>query len=115
MALAALLNIPGTAEELAQWSFAHAAHHLDIINAIYHASGLVMPQYILDPFNPKDPNSVESWTYLHQQMHQNQNLVLGIEGQDLTEVDWQDPGLLAGWIQANFAEHLEASKILGVA
>lgn len=114
MALAALFNVPGTEEELLQWSFAHFAHHLDLVNSIYNLTKIPLPIFVLDPFSPKDPNSVEAWSYLHQIMHQNQNALLGINGFDLTSVDWQDQNQVAAWIQLNATEHVEAANILGV-
>jgi len=115
MALAALFNIPGTEEELNEWSFAHMAHHLDLINFIYNNSQIALPVFVLDPFNPRDPDSVEAWSYLHQIMHQNQNALLGINGFDLTSVDWQDQNQVAAWIQLNAIEHVQAANITGVA
>lgn len=112
--IAGIYNIPGNAQEMAQWSFVHAAHHTDINAAIYNALGIALPAYVLDPFNPEDPASVESWAYLHQSMHQNQNAILGIAGLDLTDVDWQDDGAKAAWVQANFSEHFQAANILQI-
>ena len=114
MAIAAIQNIPGTPEELAMWAFAHQAHHIDIVAEIYRLGNISLPQYILDPFDPGNPEAINLWLYLHQQMHDNQNFILGIAGNNLTEVDWSDQGELAGWINLNFSEHLQASNILGV-
>ena len=113
-AIANLANIPGTPEEFLQWSFAHANHHANINAAVYNQLGIVLPSFVLDPFNPDDAESAQTWAYQHQLMHQNQNAVLGIEGLDLTEVDWQDPGNRASWINSNFSEHFQASNFLGI-
>lgn len=113
-AIAALANIPGTTEELMQWSFAHAAHHVDINRRIYEIASIALPAFVLDPFDPQDPTAVHNWAYLHQLMHTNQNLVLGIAGQDLTEIDWEDQGERAGWINAHFSEHYQAANTLGI-
>lgn len=115
MSIAALFNIPGTDEELLAWSFAHAAHHLDLINFIYNQTQIALPVFVLDPFNPKDPGSIGAWAYQHQVMHQNQNTLLGINGFDLTSIDWQDQNQVAAWIQLNATEHVEAANITGVA
>lgn len=114
MAIAALQNIPGTPEELAQWSFAHAVHHIDINAAIYRIGAIALPEFVLDPFDPSNENAMGTWFYLHQQMHENQNALLGIAGNNLVDVDWSNQGELAGWINLNFVEHLQASNILGV-
>jgi hypothetical protein len=47
-------------------------------------------------------------------MHDNQNGILGIEGQDLTGIDWKDQRTLASWIFLNSNEHYQASAILEV-
>lgn len=114
MAIAALQNIPATPEELAVWAFAHQAHHVDINVAIYNVLNIALPQFVLDPFDPANEDQMGSWSYLHQQMHDNQNFILGIAGNNLVDVDWTDEGELAGWVQLNFSEHLQASNILGV-
>ena len=109
--LADLYNVPATDQERAQWSFAHMAHHRDINRRIYELVKIALPEYILDPVNPEDAGD---WEYQHQQMHDNQNAVLGIDGQDLTGVDWKDPRILAGWIFLDANEHVQASAILEI-
>ena len=109
--LADLYNVPGTDEERAQWAFAHMAHHRDINRRIYELVKIALPEYILDPVNPNDPGE---WEYQHQIMHDNQNQILGIDGQDLTDVDWKDPRILNGWIFLNASEHYQASAILEI-
>ncbi len=109
--LADLYNVPTTNEERAQWSFAHMAHHRDINRRIYELIKVALPEYILDPVNPE--NSGE-WEYQHQLMHDNQNSILGIQGQDLTGMDWKDQRLLAAWVWINASEHIQASNILEI-
>ena len=87
MAIAALYNIPGTPDETSEWSFAHMAHHHDLNRVIYQKFKIALPEYVLDPLNPKD---MQQWLYQHQVMHQNQDAVLGIEGFDLLDVNWED-------------------------
>lgn len=114
MAIAAIANIPGTEEELAQWAFAHQAHHVDINAAIYRIFSVALPQYVLDPFSPANPEGMGIWIYQHQQMHANQDYILGISGYNLVDVDFTDRGQLANWIALNFNEHLQAADILSV-
>lgn len=109
--LADLANVPSTDEERAQWSFAHMAHHRDIAQRIYSLVKIALPEYILDPV---DPNDVGQWEYQHQLMHDDQNELLGIAGQDLTGIDWKNSNELAAWVQLNFNEHYQASAILEV-
>ena len=114
MALAALLNLPLTPAQVPPWSFCHAANHTDIIRVIFDTAGVNLSAFILDPFNPFDPVSLEVWLANHQITHQQMNAVLGISGYDLSDVDWQDQESLFEWLQANFQEHLQASTALGL-
>lgn len=109
--LANLYNVPTTDEERAQWSFSHMAHHRDIAQQIYNLLKIALPEYILDPINLDDTGT---WEDQHQLMHDTQNQLLGIEGQDLTGVDWKDPNLTAAWIFLNASEHFQASEILEI-
>lgn len=109
--LASLFNVPSTDEERSQWSFAHMAHHRDINQRIYTLIKVALPEYLLDPISPADPGN---WEYQHQLMHDNQNQLLGISGQDLTGVDWNDQRILQGWIFLNSSEHYQAAQILGI-
>ena len=109
--LANLYNVPGTDSERAQWAFSHAAHHRDISLRIYTLLKVALPEYLLDPI---DINDVGQWEYQHQAMHDNQNEILGIKGQDLTGIDWKNPQLTAGWIWLQANEHYQASQILEI-
>lgn len=111
MALAALYNVPGSNEELAQWSFAHAAHHHDLIQAVQQKFGLTSQEYVLDPVNPDD---MGTWIYNHQVAHWLLDQQIGGQGFDLTDVDWKDRGQLAGWIWLNAVSHYNYSLVLGV-
>jgi hypothetical protein len=110
-ALASLYNVPLSDEERAQWSFAHMAHHRDINRVIYQLIKVSLPEYALDPINPDDPGD---WEYQHQIAHDNQNALLAIKGNDLSEVDWKNKNLLAGWIWLHASEHSQAANILEI-
>ena len=114
MAIAALYNVPGSPEELAEWSFAHAAHHHDLLAAIQQKFSLTSPEYVLDPFDPQNQQAMGTWIYQHQQMHFTLDAQIGLAGFDLTDIDWTDRGQLAGWIYLNSVEHYNAALILGV-
>lgn len=109
--LADLYNVPTNDAERAQWAFAHMAHHRDINRRIYELVKIALPEYILDPVNPDDTGD---WEYQHQLMHDNQNQLLGINGQDLTDIDWKDQRILNAWVFLNSSEHYQASNILEI-
>lgn len=111
MAVADIANIPVDQPTLLIWSFSHMAHHRDINRRIYELDVIALPEFPLDPLNPNDP---ETFLEQHQIMHNNQNAILGIAGQDLSEVNFQDKVELSTWIYLNFIEHQQAGNILGV-
>ena len=112
MSLAALWNISETDEQLKQWSFVNAAAHADIIRLIFQTTGQRLDSYVLDPFNPKDPVSMQPWLYQHAVMHQQMDAILGIAGYNLEDVDFTNDGSLAGWIESHAVEHMQAGQIL---
>lgn len=109
MALATLFIIPQTPDELQQWSFAHMASHRDICRVVFQTLSTRLDEYVLDPFDPLDPGN---WVDRHQIMHQQMNAALGLDGFDLSELDWQDAERLQDWVVKNGNEHYRASSIL---
>ncbi len=114
MSVAALYNVPETEAQLAEWSFVNAAAHRDIIRVVFERTGLQLDSFVLDPFNPNEPTSMEAWSYQHQVMHQQMDAILGIQGYDLTDVDFEHPAVMAGWIAAHAIEHVQAGQILNL-
>lgn len=111
MGLAAIFNVPADQNSTDEWAFSHMAHHRDINRAIFEKFGVEVPEFDLDPFNPNDTGT---FGYQHQQMHNIQNAILGISGNDLVDVSWQDEEQRSQWIDLNAREHLQANAILGV-
>lgn len=122
MALDQISQIPVTQDDLKRWSFAHMANHLDIIRRIYEVTmpvppATAPPPISLNPFplDPFDPRNLAQWLYQHSVMHAQMDLVLGIDGYDLLELDWSDQDQLIEWINFNSDEHVQASRLLGIA
>jgi hypothetical protein len=109
VSIAALFNVPRTENELSQWAFAHMASHRDIIRVIYQLGAVALPEYLLDPINP---NETGTWERQHQEMHQQMNALLGLDGFDLLGLDWDDQNKLASWVLLNAVEHRQASDLL---
>ena len=109
--IANIFNVPGNEAELASWASAHMTHHRDINRAIFEQTGISLPEYVLDPIDPQDTGT---WEAQHQVMHTNMDIVLGIDGFDLSEVDFTDKDSLAGWIALNSNEHYIAANTLGI-
>lgn len=112
MALATLYNVPASQPELDEWAFAHMAHHRDIIRLIYELGAIALPEYALDPVQT-DTTSTD-WERLHQTMHTQMDILLGIAGYNLLGVNWQDENRLSAWIVLNADEHFQAGNILGL-
>jgi hypothetical protein len=114
LALAVLLNLPTTPELVAQFSFANQDSHVKI-NAAIQANpkfGQILPVYPLDPIPPFQNGRI-TWGLSHQNAHDNQNQVLGIQGQDITA--WpENEEQMAAYIQQHFIEHYLAETMLGV-
>lgn len=111
MALAAFSTAPRSPQDFGQWSFAHAAHHRDIIRRVSETQGVGLNEYILDPFDPAD---MENWLWTHQQMHLEMDQALGIQSNPLTILDWEDGKGVSEWMSNHMTEHYQAGQILGL-
>ena len=111
MALASLFNQPSDERSLMRWSFSNADGHTRIINAIAAQRGVNLTQYILDPIDARD---LQGFLRRHQTMHNDMNGVLGLAGQDLSDVDFKNPKQLAAFIFIHAVEHRNANFALGI-
>jgi len=111
MAIADLFNVPDTDAAMQQWSFAHMAHHRDMIRVVKQTLNVELTEFILDPVNLRDPA-----TFLdqHQIMHQQMDALFNISGFDLTEVNWNDTSQRSAWIWQNAQLHLLEATATGV-
>lgn len=109
MTLANLSNIPNDLNTLAIWTFSNQDEHLKIAAAIRRIFNVRVQAYILDPMPLHDRGA---WLYNHQQAHNQQNAILGIAGNDLTQVDFDDPAQVASWVDQHNTEHILAAQIL---
>lgn len=111
MSLPSLFNVPLTREELDIWTFSNADEHQKIAAACLTQLSATIPQFPLDPIPVDD---LGTWAYNHQAIHDAQNAVLGIAGNDLTTVDLNDTAQLSNWIQLHAQEHYQAAGLLGL-
>jgi hypothetical protein len=100
----------GGADDLKAWFFAHHQDHIEIVQAIQKL-GRPMTIYPLDPFTP---NAVDVWLRFHQSAHNDFNQALGLDGADLTDVDFQNAEKLSDFFFRNYQEHLDARAALGI-
>lgn len=108
--IATLFNIFKDAEGLNQFSFANADLHVRINEAIIDRGGPSLPFYVLDPIATGP--AAANWLRTHQDIHNQMNAVLGLAGNDLSEVDFNDPDQVASWIWLHAQEHVAASDKL---
>jgi len=111
MSLVQIYELPESHADCQRWSFAHSAHHDDVIRVIQQTKGIQLNQFLLDPV---DPDNMGRWLYWHQVMHQETDAVLSVQSNDLLNLDWNDEGQLQEWITFNGNEHYQWSTILGV-
>jgi hypothetical protein len=97
-----LLNVPKTVGDWASFSFAHARVHQAIRQGLA-AQGFATGDYVLDPI-PTDAEAVQEWLGRVQQTHNEMNEGLGLQSNDLTGVDFKDPGQAAAWVYLNWQE-----------
>lgn len=113
--LAGLLNIPKTPEEKSIWSFLHQDQHTKIIASLYSSSGNLLPTFAFDPMpetNQTDGNFI-TWLQNHQAAHTAFTSALGIDGNDLSDVDFSKEDQLASFIRLHWEEHYQAQQQLG--
>jgi len=112
--LASLYNVPQKSTDFLEFSFANMDNHRQIFSAIKAKYGRTLELYPIDPLFPNgDAKAYDLITaYNHQIMHDAQNSVLGITGNDLTTVDWTNPEQVSSWVNLHAFEHYQAASIL---
>lgn len=111
MSLAGLLNPPETEREFLRWSFNNDDGHRRIINGIFVQGGIALTTYVLDPI---PSNDMQSWGRRHQSSHNDYENVLGISGNDYTDIDWSKKEEVDAWLRLHFDSHRQANFILGI-
>lgn len=110
MPLPHILRPPDTKRGMDEWLFQHSQDHMEIVQKIRAAFGIVLPTYVIDPMEPAD---FHGWALRHQSYHDQANGILGIDGSDLQTVDWQNPQEREDWFWLQYQEHLGWHKRLG--
>lgn len=107
--LASLYNVPVDDIGFLEFSFANVDEHRKILQKLRLSYGIRLTEYIIDPIPMFD---FPTWARRHQQMHNQQNAVLGITGNDLSTIDLNRKDQLAAWINLHAQEHYQAANIL---
>lgn len=98
---------------LDEWSFAHLQHHDAIRTVMAQVRGVALPQRQIWPINFEDPASIQVFLSEHQQLHSDYESVLGIQGNDLANVDFNDDKARQSWYFLNWTSHFSAAAALG--
>jgi len=109
--LAVLLEIPRTREQWDRFSWHHRSSHTAIRQAIRSQKGVHLPEYILEPI---DFNRFVDFLQANSQTHIDMLSVLGIQGEDLQDVDVRNENQLVAWSWLHYLDHYNAEKALGI-
>lgn len=112
MSLATIYNSPHGEYDRLVWSFSNSDHHLQVIDSIASTRNTLLARYLIDPIPPG--RDLQSWLRTHQTMHNDVNSVLSVQGNDLTELDFNNAAELEGWVFLHASEHRQWANILGV-
>ena len=76
--------------------------HQDIQQAVNKLKGLNNEVYQIDPWNEQAKDAI---LLRHQFFHNDMNSALGLNGSDLTSLDFKDKEAVKGWIYSHYLEH----------
>lgn len=110
MSIANLFNVPSDPASWNIFSFSNQDSHRQIIRAL-RTNGTIIPDYILDPIPPENP---AGWLQTHQAAHAAFTGVLGISGNDLSDLDVTKRDQVESWVRIHAVEHMQAAQILGI-
>src|ERR1700691_3487101 len=84
-----------------QWSLQHSRDHQEIRQAIQAQKGVNLTDWQLSPIAWQD---WDSFALRHQNTHNDMNGVLGLNGTDITSVNFEKPEAAYEWNYEHFAE-----------
>jgi hypothetical protein len=106
-----LFDIGGSGATAAQFFFWNAQDHIEIAQAIQAQKTVNLFERVLDPV---DPAALDRWLELHQQTHNDVNSVLGLSGNDLSDLDFENPRKVREWINLHAQEHQAMRQALKI-
>ena len=107
--LALLLNVPHTAEQWAQFSFAHRDSHDRIRKAIKTKFRQDLVDFQIDPMTP---DALSNFLQDNAQLHGDMNSLLGLQSGNIQDVDLSKDNEKATWINLHYLEHYYAEAKL---
>jgi hypothetical protein len=85
--------------------------HQDIQQAIQVQEKLDLEVYVIWPWQDSDTNGL---LQSHQEFHDDMNAALGLNGQDLSSINFNDAEAVSAWIWEHYIEHQAAHMALGI-
>jgi hypothetical protein len=109
--LPALFDITSSDASIEQFFFWNAQDHIEISQAVQAQKTVNLFQRVL---HPVDMQAIDLWLELHQQSHNDINQVLGLSGNDLSDLDFSDPRKVREWMNLHAQEHLAMRQALKI-
>ena len=109
--LASVVYPAPTPQGFTEWVFSHYVHHQAIISAVQQTKGIHLVLYDIYPFNDRN---LDNWLQQHQSQHTDMTSVFGINGVDLTNLDFKDRRQLDAWMDLHYREHLAVASDCGL-
>ena len=85
--------------------------HQDIQQAIQAQLSVNQEIYIINPWLDSDASAI---LQRHQQFHNDMDGALGINGEDLSSIDFKNQRAIEEWVFQHYQDHLAAHQILGI-
>jgi hypothetical protein len=106
-----LFDITASDASLEQFFFWNAQDHIEISQAIQAQKSVNLFQRVLDPV---DKDAIDAWMELHQQSHNDINQVLGLSGNDLSDLDFSNHARVREWMNLHAQEHQAMRQTLKI-
>jgi hypothetical protein len=94
-----------------EWWWSHWIDHQEIMQAIQKKGKGNLTVYVIIPWDDNDASGILG---RHQEMHDDMNEALGLNGQDLSSLNPKDASDIQRWVSQNFSEHQAARSALGI-
>ena len=85
--------------------------HQDIQQAIQAQLSVNQEIYIINPWLDSDASAI---LQRHQQFHNDMDGAVGINGEDLSSIDFKNQRAIEEWVFQHYQDHLAAHQILGI-
>lgn len=109
--LARLLNVPQNNDDWEAYFYDNRNQVTEIRQAILKQFNVNLTEYILYPVQRTD---LQAFLLNNAQSHTDFNAVLGLQGADLLNVDFNDKEQLEAWIYISYQELYDASTALNI-